>query len=125
MSQRILAAYGTKHGSTREVACAVADTLRELGLGVDIRPAGSVDNLSPYAGVVVGGALYTGRWHPEALHFLERHRRTLATMPMTKHPDTLTTKVPQGNVDGMRDWIAAATAYRASAPAAPPIAIRP
>ena len=82
MSETILAAYGTKHGSTREVACAVAETLRELGLDVDVEPAGSVDDLSPYAGVVLGGALYTGRWHPEALHFLERHRRALATMPV-------------------------------------------
>ena len=109
MSETILAAYGTKHGSTREVVSAVADTLRELGLDVDIEPAGSVDDLSPYAGVVIGGALYTGRWHPEALHFLERHRRTLATMPVAVFgmgPRTLA----EHDVEASREQLAKALA---------------
>jgi menaquinone-dependent protoporphyrinogen oxidase len=41
-----------------------------------------VSDLSPYSGVVVGGAIYMGRWHPEALAFLERHRHALAVMPV-------------------------------------------
>lgn len=82
MTGAILVAYGTKHGSTREVADAVAETLAELGLAVDTRPAGLVDDVSPYAGVVVGGALYAGRWHPDALHFLQRHKAELARIPV-------------------------------------------
>jgi menaquinone-dependent protoporphyrinogen IX oxidase len=35
-------AYATKHGSTREVADAVAGSLREHGLDVDLRPAADV-----------------------------------------------------------------------------------
>jgi menaquinone-dependent protoporphyrinogen oxidase len=82
MTGAILVAYGTKHGSTREVADAVAETLAEHGLGVDTRPVGLVDDVSPYAGVVLGGALYMGRWHPDALHFLQRHETELARMPV-------------------------------------------
>jgi menaquinone-dependent protoporphyrinogen oxidase len=82
MSATVLVAFGTKHGSTRDVALAVAETLQELGLEVETLPAARVADLSPYAGVVLGGAIYTGRWHPDAVEFMERHRRALAVMPV-------------------------------------------
>jgi menaquinone-dependent protoporphyrinogen oxidase len=82
MTGTTLVAYGTRHGSTREVAEAVADTLRGLGLEVDAIEAGHVPDLSAYGGVVLGGALYMGRWHPTALGFLERHRHALAVRPV-------------------------------------------
>jgi menaquinone-dependent protoporphyrinogen oxidase len=82
MEPQILVAYATKHGSTREVAEAIAGELRELGLEADAAVAAVVDDLSPYDGVVVGGSLYMGRWHPDALRFLQRHRRALAIRPV-------------------------------------------
>jgi menaquinone-dependent protoporphyrinogen oxidase len=82
MAGTILVTYGTKHGSTRDVASAVAETLQERGLEVDMLPAARVDDLSSYAGVVIGGAIYMGRWHPDAVGFLEQHRHALARMPV-------------------------------------------
>jgi menaquinone-dependent protoporphyrinogen oxidase len=82
MTGTILIAYGTKHGSTREVADAVAQTLAELGLAVETLPAARVNDVSHYEAVVVGGALYTGRWHPDALHLLKRHKAALASIPV-------------------------------------------
>jgi len=82
MSRTILVAYGTKHGSTRDVADAVAETLQRVGLDADALPAAQVKDLSPYAGVVIGGAIYMGRWHPDAVEFLAQHRHALATMPL-------------------------------------------
>ena len=67
MPGTILVAYGTKHGSTREVAQAVAETLEEHGLEVETSPAARIDDVKPYAGVVIGGAIYMGRWHPDAV----------------------------------------------------------
>jgi menaquinone-dependent protoporphyrinogen oxidase len=78
---RILVAYATKRGSTREVAEAVAATLHGQGLAVEVRPARDVSDLSGYDGVVLGGALYTGRLHRDAREFLARHRNTLAVKP--------------------------------------------
>ena len=82
MSDTILVAYATKHGSTREVAEAIAETLREHGLAVETLPAARVVDVSPYAGVVVGGALYMGRWHPDAVEFLEQFCHALSATPL-------------------------------------------
>jgi menaquinone-dependent protoporphyrinogen oxidase len=82
MPGHVLVAYGTKHGSTREVAEAVAETLRGRGLAVDTVSADRIDDLAPYSGVVVGGAIYMGQWHPAAAEFLQRHRQVLADMPV-------------------------------------------
>ena len=78
----ILCAYASKHGSTREVAEAIGAALRDRGLAVDIGPASAVDDVSGYDAVVLGGALYTGRWHPDARRFLRRHARALADKPL-------------------------------------------
>jgi menaquinone-dependent protoporphyrinogen oxidase len=77
MSTHVLVAYATKHGSTREVAEAVADALRAAAHDVDVLAAAEVRTLDGYDAVVLGGALYTGRWHREAVGFLKRHRHAL------------------------------------------------
>jgi menaquinone-dependent protoporphyrinogen oxidase len=76
--KRILVAYATKHGSTREVAERIARDLRDRGLAVDVMPAAEVGLVRGYDGIVLGGALYMGRLHKEARRFLARHRDGLA-----------------------------------------------
>jgi menaquinone-dependent protoporphyrinogen oxidase len=77
----LLAAYGSKHGSTQEVAKAIALRLRRGGFDVEVRPAAEVEDLTPYEGVVLGGALYFGRWHRDAARFFAKHRRELTSKP--------------------------------------------
>jgi menaquinone-dependent protoporphyrinogen oxidase len=77
----LLVAYGSKHGSTQEVAEAIARRLGTSGLEAEVRPAAELEDLTPYEGVVLGGALYFGRWHKDAAHFLAKHRQELATNP--------------------------------------------
>ncbi|MEU6230005.1 flavodoxin domain-containing protein [Streptomyces sp. NPDC047042] len=82
MPSSVLVAYGTTNGSTAEIAEAVAKVLRKDGLTVDVLPAGSVASAASYEAVVVGGALYAGRWHKDARRFVRRHRRALAGRPL-------------------------------------------
>jgi menaquinone-dependent protoporphyrinogen oxidase len=82
MSARVLVAYATKHGSTREVAEAIAETLAEEGLLAEVRPAADVTDVEPYAAVALGGSLYMTRWHADALHFLRRHATALRGRPL-------------------------------------------
>ena len=68
---KILIAYASKHGSTREVADVIAAELEPSGLEVEVRPARAVEDPGAYDAVVLGAPLYMGRWHGDALSFLE------------------------------------------------------
>ncbi len=82
MPASILVAYATRYGSTREVAESIAAALRESGHTVHISPMREVRDLTEYGAVVLGAALYSHRWHKDALSFLSRHRKALAERPV-------------------------------------------
>jgi menaquinone-dependent protoporphyrinogen oxidase len=77
----VLIAYTTKHGSTREVAAAIAETLQQRGLSVELVPAEEVESLDSYDAVVLGAPLYMGRWERNARRFLKRHQNALHAKP--------------------------------------------
>ncbi len=82
MTTRILVGHATRYGSTQEVAEAIAATLREHGLEVDVRPLREVRELSGYNAIVLGAPLFMFHWHDDALHFLSRHRAALVELPV-------------------------------------------
>lgn len=97
MSERVLIAYGSKHGSTAETADAIGGMLREHGLEVDISEAARVKSLEGFDRVVLGGSIYMGRWHPDARGFVKRFADELSIIPVaifamgpqTSEPDDL------------------------------------
>jgi menaquinone-dependent protoporphyrinogen oxidase len=82
MATSVLVGYATGYGSTREVAEAVAATLREYALVVDLQPVRSVDTLAEYSAVVIGAPLFIFRWHKDAHRFLKRHHKELMERPV-------------------------------------------
>jgi menaquinone-dependent protoporphyrinogen oxidase len=82
MARTVLVAYATKNGSTREVAEMIGQTLEEQGFAVDVASAAQVDSLAGYDAVVVGGSIYIGRWHRDALALLEREQSALEELPL-------------------------------------------
>lgn len=80
MAKRLLIAYASRAGSTAGVADAVARTLAQRGLRVDVRPMREVERVEPYAAVVAGSAIQGG-WLPEAMQFLHDHQGELARRP--------------------------------------------
>lgn len=78
---KVLVAYATRCGSTREIAQAVAQDLRGRGCAVDLRAADKVATLSGYEAVVLGSAVRFGRWLPEAVDFVRRHQAGLKRIP--------------------------------------------
>jgi menaquinone-dependent protoporphyrinogen oxidase len=91
----LLVAYGTKHGSTREVAEELARKLAEGGREVELRRAGDVEDLKQYDTVVLGGSLYFGRWHADAARFLAKHQGALAELRVAVFALGPTTAEPQ------------------------------
>jgi menaquinone-dependent protoporphyrinogen oxidase len=78
----VLVAYATKRGSTREVAADVARVIHQSGIEVEISPAREVKSLDRYQAVVLGGALYMGRWHKDARKLLKRYKSQLTALPL-------------------------------------------
>jgi menaquinone-dependent protoporphyrinogen oxidase len=81
-NNRVLLAYATRHGATAGVAEGIAGALRPLGLVVEVHPAAEVVDLAPYGAVILGSPVYLGKWLPEALRFLKRHRERLRGLPV-------------------------------------------
>jgi menaquinone-dependent protoporphyrinogen oxidase len=82
MTPRVLVVYASKKGSTREVAETIAAQLERQGLRTVVQPAGDPVDLRTFDAVVLGGALYMGRWHRDARRFLRRHRHILRSLPI-------------------------------------------
>lgn len=74
----ILITYATKHGSTHEIAEALWGVLRADGFDVEIHEVEDVKDISAYDAVVLGSAVYMGRWLAPARNFLRRHDKELA-----------------------------------------------
>jgi menaquinone-dependent protoporphyrinogen oxidase len=81
MATPILVTYATLYGSTQEVAGAVATTLREQELEVEIQPLQQVAELDHYRAVVLGAPLYMFHWPQEARQFLAQYREALSARP--------------------------------------------
>jgi menaquinone-dependent protoporphyrinogen oxidase len=75
---KALVVYGSKRGGTLGLADMVGQALAEHGIDVTVRSAAEqVPDVGSYDVVVVGGALYAGRWHKDARHFVRREAQAL------------------------------------------------
>lgn len=97
MSDSILVTYATRYGSTQEVAGAIAATLRERGLEVDLQPMRKVQTLAGFRAIVMGAPLYIGRWHKDARKFLSQYQEAF-----TQRPVAIFTLGPAQSKD--KDW---------------------
>jgi menaquinone-dependent protoporphyrinogen oxidase len=82
MENKILITYASKYGATEEIARKIGIVLREAGLSVEVLPVKEAGDLSGYTAIVLGSALYMGRWRGEAVRFLKGNTQTLAQMPL-------------------------------------------
>jgi menaquinone-dependent protoporphyrinogen oxidase len=79
---RILVAYGSERGGTAGIADMLGAALTAQDLRVDVRPAKEAVGVEGYDAVIVGGALYMGRWHRDARRFIKRHAKVLQNLPV-------------------------------------------
>jgi menaquinone-dependent protoporphyrinogen oxidase len=82
MDTKILVTYASKYGATKQIAQKIGEVLRLEGLQVDIFPVSSIRDLGPYKAVLLGSAIYVGKWRNEAVEFLQTHQNSLANRPV-------------------------------------------
>jgi menaquinone-dependent protoporphyrinogen oxidase len=70
----------SKYGSTREVAEAMADELRRAA-EVEVRDAADVTDFEGADAIVLGSAVYAGRWLEPARRLVEEQADQLAARP--------------------------------------------
>jgi len=78
MNRNILVTYGSKYGATKEIAQKIGEVLRQAGLQTDVLPLDSIRDLNQYEAVILGSAIYVGKWHKEAVEFLQSNEKILA-----------------------------------------------
>jgi menaquinone-dependent protoporphyrinogen oxidase len=78
---RVLVASATRHGATGEIAEAIASTLTARGVNAELRRVEDVEDLGGYDAVVLGSAVYIGKWLEPARQLAEDHAAELATRP--------------------------------------------
>lgn len=103
---RVLVTAASRHDATLEIARAIGDALTGSGLHVDVRDLATVDALEGYDAVVLGSAVYMGRWLPAALAFVDAHRSTLSRLPVwlfSSGPIGSPSPQPEGEPEGIEE----------------------
>lgn len=78
---RVIVAYASRMGSTREIAEVVADELRQTDHTVTIAPCSAAPDAAGFDAAIIGSALYGRRWMPDAEHYVRRQARHLTNRP--------------------------------------------
>lgn len=79
---KVLVAVASRHGSTREIGEAIAEVLTDGGFVVDVADPDDVETLDPYQAVVLGSAVYVGRWAASARAMVDRLAAGLTARPV-------------------------------------------
>jgi menaquinone-dependent protoporphyrinogen oxidase len=70
---RVLVAAASRYGGTAGIAEAIARRLEDEHLDVDVVPVEDVEDVAGYDAVVLGSAVYAGRWMKSARHFVDEN----------------------------------------------------
>ena len=79
---RVLVTAASEHGATGEIAEAIGEALRGRGLDATVVAPDDVDGVEGYDAVVLGSAVYSGRWLPPARALVDRCGAGLARRPV-------------------------------------------
>lgn len=82
METKVLVTYASKYGATKEIAERIGEVFHQAGLQADVLPVDRVHDLNPYGAVVLGSALYIGKWQKDAVTFLKANEKTLTDRPV-------------------------------------------
>ena len=79
---RVLVTAASRHDATREIAEAIANGLTHRGVPAEAVPMDRVASVDGFDAVVVGSAIYMGRWLTTAREFIAQHSAELSSVPV-------------------------------------------
>lgn len=79
---RVLVAVASKHGATWEIGEALGQVFAERGLRCDVLKVEDVQDVTDYDAVVLGSAVYFGRWMESARRFADAFADDLSARPV-------------------------------------------
>src|SRR6478672_12258609 len=79
---KVLVTAASRHGSTAEIATILAGILQASDIDAEVLPPEAVASVVDYDAIVLGSAVYAGRWLDPARGFVARHADDLATRPV-------------------------------------------
>lgn len=90
MSKKLLIAYGSRAGSTAEIANKIGEVFRQQEWEVEVLPVQVVQSVKDYQAVIVGTAVRISKVLPETIRFLKRFQKDLAAKPVSFFVSCLT-----------------------------------
>ncbi|WP_250446456.1 flavodoxin domain-containing protein [Actinotalea sp. C106] len=79
---RVLVTVASRHGATREIGDAIAEVLCHAGHQVELAEPEDVETLEGVDAVVLGSAVYVGRWAASARAMVDRLAHGLSRRPV-------------------------------------------
>ncbi len=79
---RVLVAFASRGGSTKEIAEFIGEKLRERNLETDVKDVLDADNLAAYDAFIIGSAVYYFHWLKQARQFVSKNRSVLSGKPV-------------------------------------------
>lgn len=78
---KILIAYISKTGTTKEISEEIGKIMEENGFQVELKDMSTVQSLEDYSAAILGAPINGFRWLPEAEKFIEDHKDELMKIP--------------------------------------------
>lgn len=78
----VLVTAASKHGGTAEIAAWIGEELGRHGVHAVVREPGDVVSLDGYDAVVLGSAVYVGKWMEPATHLVKRLQKQFRDRPV-------------------------------------------
>ena len=82
---RVLIAYGSRYGSTEEIAYKISEYLKDMNVEstvINVKKEKKQPKLIKYDGVIVGSSIKISKWMNEPKNFLKNNSRELENMKL-------------------------------------------
>jgi len=80
--KKVLIAFATRYGSTKEVAKLIADKIKDREIEAEISNVIDISSLKGYDVVIIGSPIYMGKWLKEGVDFVQQFSESLNQVPV-------------------------------------------